>query len=151
MIINMSLGKISFLNGIFFYACSYYFIKMHFEGEFMRMKGLLLLKSVFVAYIVTTGLLLLLAFGLYKFDLSEKVVQGSIIGIYVIATFIGGRIAGKLAKTKRFAWGILTGAFYFLIMFFVSFFIYQSSIWGEEMLLATSLCIGGGMLGAMIS
>ena len=117
----------------------------------MKRKGTLLLKSIFIAYIITILLLLLLALGLYKFDLSEKVVQAAIIGIYIIATFIGGQVAGKLAKTKRYIWGIASGGTYVIILLFVSVLIYHSPIWGREMLLSTSLCVGGGMVGAMVS
>ena len=54
-----------------------------------------LLRVLLFSYLITGFLLLLLAFLLYRVGLSEKVVTISIIGIYVIATFLAGFLAGK--------------------------------------------------------
>ena len=45
-------------------------------------------------------LLLLLAFMLYRFGLSEKVVSLCIIGIYIAVTFLTGVLSGRRAGRK---------------------------------------------------
>ena len=52
-------------------------------------------------YIVTGVLLLLLAFLMYRVDLSEPVVNGALIAIYIIAGFFGGFLIGKKAGAKK--------------------------------------------------
>ena len=61
-------------------------------------------------YIITGMLLLLLAFLMYKLDLTEPVVNGAIIAIYIIAGFLGGFLMGKKAGVKKYLWGLLMGA-----------------------------------------
>lgn len=108
-------------------------------------------KSLLAAYIITTLSLLMLAFGLYKFDLTEQTIQGGIIAIYVLSAFIGGRVAGKLRKTRRFIWGFASGLCYFLMLMLISFLVYHSVQTGMESVLNLLLCALGGMLGGMTS
>lgn len=110
-----------------------------------------ILKSLILAYLTTIVSLLILAFGLYKFDLSEDVVQGGITAIYVLSAFIGGRVVGKLAKARRFFWGMIVGALYFLLLLLISLLVYRSAAFGEQMMVSLLLCLAGGMLGGMIS
>ena len=53
---------------------------------------------------------------LYKMQLSESVVSVGIVVIYVLSGFLGGFLSGKVMKTRRFLWGMLMGAAYFLIL-----------------------------------
>ena len=84
-------------------------------------KVIFVLKCMLAAYLVTAGLLLLLALMLYRFGLSEKVVSVCIILIYIVVTFLAGFIAGKRAGEKKFIWGLAMGCTYFLILTAVSF------------------------------
>ena len=63
-----------------------------------------LLKSLLFSYILTAGLLLLLAFFLFKMELSERPVAIAIIAIYVIATLFAGFVTGKRACGRN-DWG----------------------------------------------
>ncbi|MEE1086644.1 MAG: TIGR04086 family membrane protein [Schaedlerella sp.] len=111
-----------------------------------------ILKSLLCAYIVTGIFLLLLALLLYKMNLNEsKVTIGIILG-YVISTFAGGFAAGKMAKARKFLWGLITGITYFIVLFIVSFVLYRE-LQGNGINVMTTflLCAGGGMLGGMIS
>lgn len=112
----------------------------------------ILIRTIFTAYILTAVFLLLLAFGLYKFHLSESQVNLGINIIYIAACFIGGVLAGKAAKVKRFLWGFFSGAIYFLILLAVSFLI-NKNIGGDmnELLLIFAMCAGSGTIGGMIS
>ncbi len=110
------------------------------------------LKCMLAAYLLTAGLLLLLALMLYRFGLSEKVVSICIIVIYIAVTFLAGVIAGKRAGERRFLWGLAMGCLYFLILTAVSFIV-NRRVDGDIGNLVTVflLCAGSGMLGGMIS
>ena len=113
---------------------------------------LFLLKCLLFAYIVTVVLLAVLAFLLYKLGLGEKFVSGAIIAIYVLATVLGGFIAGRRMRNRRFLWGLLVGAAYFVILAVVSIVFDQGRIQvGRSFFTTLVLCAGGGMLGGMIS
>ncbi len=111
-----------------------------------------ILKCLLISYLFTTGLLLLLALMLYKFELSEKIVSICIIGIYILVTFLAGFLAGKREGSRKFLWGLLMGALYFAILAVVS--IVTSQGIGEisgNFVTVLILCCGSGMLGGMIS
>ena len=111
-----------------------------------------LLKALLAAYILTGILLMLLAFLVYRFYLSEEIVTGAIIGIYVISTFVGGLIMGKLAKVRKFFWGLMMGIFYFALLLLITLGIYRTlEGTGANALTTFLLCAGGGMLGGMLS
>ena len=112
----------------------------------------ILLRTTLIAYILTAILLLLLAFGLYKFHLSESQVSLGVNAIYVITCFIAGIIAGKSAKVRRFLWGFASGAIYYIILLAVSFLINkQLNASTQELALILAMCAGSATLGGMIS
>lgn len=112
----------------------------------------LILKSLLCAYIVTGIFLLLLTLLLFKMNLDEGKISAGITLVYVISTFSGGFVAGKLAKVKRFLWGAATGITYFILLLFISLVLYRS-FQDNVMNIFTTLCLcmGGGMLGGMVS
>ena len=63
------------------------------KKELYMEKAVFIIKCMLGAYILTAGLLLLLAFILYRFGLSEKVVSVCIIAIYIVVTFLAGLLA----------------------------------------------------------
>lgn len=110
-----------------------------------------LLKCLLFSYILTGGLLLLLALFLYRFGLSEKMVSIAIIAIYVAATFLAGLIAGKRMQSRKFLWGLLEGSAYFLVLVAVSLIVNHSiSDVANGFFTTLILCAGGGMLGGML-
>ena len=111
-----------------------------------------LLKSLLFSYILTVLMLGVLAFLLYKLQLGEKAVNMAIIVIYVAATALGGFLAGKRMKSRRFLWGLLLGGAYFLILTAVSLIVGKGNIqMGSSFFTPLVLCAGGGMLGGMLS
>lgn len=111
-----------------------------------------LLKSLLFSYILTGFFLVLLSFLLYKLGLGEKVVAVAIIAIYVAATFFAGFMAGKKAQSRKFLWGLLEGAAYFLILAVISAFAGEEGItFGKSFFTTLIICTGGGMLGGMLS
>lgn len=115
-------------------------------------KGIRIIKGLVISYLLTGGCLLILALLLYRFHLSEKIVSIGIIVIYVCASFMTGIYNGKYMEKRRFLWGLLGGAAYFLILLAVSIIVDQDS---ENMLqqgvTVFLLCIGAGMLGGMLA
>ena len=111
-----------------------------------------MLKALLCAYVVTGIMLLILTILLYKAGLSEENVNAGIILTYVISTFAGGFVIGKLTGVKKFLWGLLAGILYFVLLLLISLGVYHS-VQGELMNLLTTflLCAGGGMLGGMVS
>lgn len=111
-----------------------------------------LLKSLLFSYILTAGLLLILAFLLYKMQLSEQPVAIAIVVIYVLATLFAGFITGKKMKSRKFLWGLMMGAAYFIVLALVSLAVKQSpEALGNSFFTTMFLCAGGGMLGGMLS
>lgn len=113
---------------------------------------LFLLKSLLFSYILTGGLLLLLALVLYKAGLSQKAVSICIIVIYVLATFFAGFVTGKKLKSRKFLWGALMGLLYFLVLAAVSLAVNREpGVLSGSFATTLVLCGGGGMLGGMFS
>ena len=108
-----------------------------------------LVKALMLSYFLT--MLMLLSFGLYKFDLSEKTVRIGILAVYIISTFAGGFAMGKMGKTRKFLRGFMLGMLYFLLLLAISAGIYRSVQGGMQMMIAWILCGAGGMLGGMVS
>lgn len=115
-------------------------------------KVMWMLKSLLASYIVTGLLLLGLTFLVYKFELDEQLVVGGIVAIYVISTFTGGYIIGKLTRVRKFIWGTIIGAIYFALLFLISYGVYREfNTNGLSAVTTAILCIGGGTLGGMLS
>lgn len=111
-----------------------------------------ILKNLLISYLLTAGLLLLLSLLLYRFGLSEKLVAMGITAIYVIATFLAGFLAGKREQTRRFLWGLLMGALYFVLLTAISLVVDSNAVeLGSGFFTTLILCCAGGMLGGMLS
>ena len=118
----------------------------HYQGAAMR-----LLKALLAAYIVTGGLLLLLALLLYKLRLSESVINLSITAIYLIACFLAGFLMGKMMKTRKYLWGAAGGLLYFTLLALISLAARQRSAEASSFITTLLLCTAGGTLGGMLS
>ncbi len=118
----------------------------HYQGAAMR-----LLKALLAAYIVTGGLLLLLALLLYKLRLSESVINLSITAIYLIACFLTGFLMGKMMKTRKYLWGAAGGLLYFALLALISLAARQGSAEASSFITTLLLCTAGGTLGGMLS
>ena len=112
----------------------------------------ILIRTTFVTYVLTAVFLLILAFSLYQFHLSEGQVHLGVNAIYIASCFIGGILAGKAARVRRFVWGLITGSVYFLVLFAASWLIHKgigSSV--QELALIYAMCAGSGTVGGMVS
>lgn len=121
-------------------------------GKGIEQVSVRILKSLLCAYAATGIMLLILTLLLYKAGLSEENVNAGIILTYIISTFAGGFVIGKLMGVRKFLWGLLTGVLYSVLLLLISLGVYHS-VQGEPVNLLTTflLCAGGGMLGGMVS
>ena len=111
-----------------------------------------IVKALLAAYVVTGILLVILALALYKFELNEGAVTAGVTAVYLISTFTGGLVVGKLAKVRRFLWGIVLGILYFALLLLVTVGIYRTfHVSSTEILVTFALCADGRMAGGMIS
>ena len=118
----------------------------------MGRKVMWALKALLVSYLVTVVLLMILTLLMYKFEFGEKVISTGIIAIYVLSTLTGGILIGKMSGRRRFLWGIGLGVLYFLLLLLITFGIYRTVNVDMTGFVSTwILCIGGGMIGGMIS
>ena len=111
-----------------------------------------LLVVLFVMYVISALLLLFLALLLYKMELGEAAVKIAVIVIYIVTGLLGGILAGKKIKDKKFLWGFAVGTFYFLILFCTSLFLKRGAdIELVKTVTTFILCACAGMAGGMIS
>jgi len=115
-------------------------------------KVMWMLKALLASYIITGILLLILTLLMYKIELNEKAVAAAIIAVYLVSTLIGGIIVGKLARVRRFLWGIGLGVTYFGLLLLITLGVYRTVNGDAANLLTTFiLCAGGGMMGGILS
>lgn len=112
---------------------------------------LVILRAILAAYILTGLMLLLLAFLLFQFELDAAKTAIGIIIIYILASFTGGFISGKGSESRKFLWGLLTGAAYFLILLAISVLAGKDMALSKQTLTTFLMCLGGGMLGGMLA
>lgn len=116
----------------------------------MKMKTFL--QSLLFAYAMTGILLFLLAFLVFKFEWKEIHVRAGILIVYVFASLLGGRMAGKMARKNRVTAGGLTGILYFVLLVLVSCAVRGGMDMTVPYLFTTfSMCLGGGLLGGISS
>ncbi len=109
-------------------------------------------KILLVVYAVTAILLFFTALLMKKFQWDQAVTSIAISISYIVSCFIGGFLMGKVQRTKKFIWGILMGLVYIIIMLMISMAVkhgLHSTM--SEFIINLLLCLGGGMLGGMIS
>lgn len=117
-----------------------------------NMQVMWILKALLACYTVTGGLLLLVSFLLYKFDLNEQIVMAGIVSIYVVSTIVGGYIAGKIKRQKKGLWGGIIGVLYFTLLVIISYGVHrQIGQQGVGIITTALLSVGGGMLGGMVA
>ena len=109
-------------------------------------------KILLVMYAVTALLLFLLAVLVQKLGWENSAISIGISVVYVISCFLGGFLAGKVQKTKKFIWGILMGLIYVLIMLVITMIVKRGLGGGtSDFAINLLLCLGGGMIGGMVS
>lgn len=111
-----------------------------------------IVAALLIMYLLSGILLLLLAFLLFKMELSEMFVKAAVIVIYVVTGLVGGIFVGKRLKDRKFLWGLLTGSIYFLLLVIFSAFFHQGfQIEADKVITTWILCGASAMAGGMIS
>lgn len=122
------------------------------EDIIMKKIGLTLLKETLIQFIISAILMAIAAFIVLQLSPSHYIIKGIIIGIYVISTFTGGMIMGKVMENRKFLWGMLAGIVYVCIIMAVSLIANKGLNQGDiGIVSAVSSCILGGTLGGMVS
>ena len=118
----------------------------------MKTKSWQLIRTLIIAYLFTAVLLTTLTFLLYKFRLPESQITIGINAVYVLSCLLGGLLAGKAMKTRRFLWGLVTGLLYFVFLLLMSY-IQNQAILSDltHILTVFAMCTLSGMAGGMIS
>ena len=113
-------------------------------------QSLKMMRALLVSYVVTALFLLLTAALVYRAGLDESKVQIAVILIYIVSCFLGGFLAGKMMKTRKFLWGGLLGFLYFAVMLLVSVAVNQE--FGDAVtgvMKTFVICTVSGMAGGM--
>ncbi|MBT9776391.1 TIGR04086 family membrane protein [Clostridium sp. MCC353] len=110
------------------------------------------LRSLLFSYLLTGILLVVSAFALYKLRLKESQVVIAVNAIYIITCLFGGFLMGKGIRQRRFFWGFILGALYFLVLFLVSM-VMGKGLNGNITQIGTTLaiCALSGTVGGMMS
>jgi putative membrane protein (TIGR04086 family) len=118
----------------------------------MRIKWIQIGRSVLVTYVLSFILLLLFTVLVYQLQLNDTFIRGGVYVIYLIAGIAGGFLTGKQIRHRRLVWGILTAGLYCVIWLLPALFQGQTAtdIFSIFPILA-GLCIGGGILGSILS
>lgn len=109
-------------------------------------------KIMLVMYGLTAVLLCLLAVLMRHFQMESKAVTAGICAVYLLSCFPGGFFAGKVQKSRKFLWGLFMGLGYIVIMSGITLLVKRGFSPGMSgFFLNLLLCLGGGMLGGMLS
>ena len=118
----------------------------------MGKKFLTVLKVLALAYVLTTLLMLLSAFLMYKLKLSSEQSRLFVMVIYGVTTIISGLIYGKIKGNKRLLNGAFMGLMYFAVLLLLSFIINRGfSDTVQENIISLIICVAGGSIGGIIS
>jgi len=111
-----------------------------------------IVRTLLFTYLLSIILLLAMTFLLYKFRLAESQITIGIYATYVLSCLLGGFLAGKAMKTRRFFWGLLNGILYFAILFLMSS-LQDQAITADftKLLIILGICAGSGMFGGILS
>lgn len=115
-------------------------------------RGTILVKALFISYVITGIILLILAFIMYKAEPPNMFISAGVVFAYIFSAFVGGMIVGKRTQEKRFLWGIISGVLYFSIIFAVSILMNKDIVSQLGSTITVFITCGfGGMLGGMLS
>ena len=83
--------------------------------------------ALLIGFIITCVGVVILAFCLFLFPISEEMVEGGVLIIYMVSCYTAGLIIGKKQKNKRFLWGMCIGIMYYSLLNLTAYFVIGSS------------------------
>ena len=109
-------------------------------------------KALVVSVLVTAVGIALLSALAYFFRLDDGKINAGIVVVHILSCFAGGFLAGKKIREKKYLWGLLAGALYFVILLIISVAMAgEDGVSVTRYLTTILICLGSGMLGGMIS
>ena len=109
------------------------------------------LRVIVAAFIITGALLFLLAFILFKWEVSETLMTAGTLVIYILSCFLAGFLIGKSGRKHGVCWGMLAGATYYLILLLISLFASEpGNASATTIFINLLICTASGMIGAMV-
>lgn len=118
----------------------------------MKQTGIYLCKGLLFSSLLMTLFLLLLAFLMMQTGWNDSVMFPLLITSFCLSSFIGGRYFAKHAQSRRFLWGILFGAVFFLLYLLVSYALSPQEAFFSDNTSMFLLCsLGLGCVGGMLS
>ena len=116
------------------------------------LKPKILLRSLLFSYVLSALLLLGISYAQYRFRLKESQIQAAVTLVYILSSTLGGFIAGKSVRRQRFFCGLFAGLAYVLVLLFVSVLLGKGIHTAYTQLLRIAgMCLGGGVLGGILS
>ena len=110
-----------------------------------------MLKILLAMYLVSGLLLVILTVLVSRLEQEELVANVGVIVVYVVSCALGGFLAGRMRGERKFLWGMLLGAVYFVILPAVSLVISGGELPDWMHLVTTmAICAGSGMAGGML-
>ncbi len=118
----------------------------------MNTKIIYLIRTIILCFLISFLLISLAAIILWKTNLSASQMQPGIYAIYAISCLFGGFFAGRKLQEKRVLWGVILGLIYFLFLIILSaLLLHTVPVLSAKALITLTLCILGGIIGAVIS
>lgn len=115
-------------------------------------RGTVLVKALFISYVITGVILFILACIMYKAEPPNMFISAGVVFSYIFSAFVGGMIVGKKTQERRFLWGIISGMLYFAIIFAISILMNKDIVSQIGSTITVFITCGfGGMLGGMLS
>ena len=108
--------------------------------------------SILVGFAITCVGVIILALCLLLLSLSEEMIDGGILILYILSCFMAGFVIGKRRKTRRFLWGIFIGIMYYSLLFAATFFVVSSTDANiYDVVTSLLVCCGSAAFGGMLS
>lgn len=115
-------------------------------------KIIVVLKNLFLSYIVTFLMLVVLAFIAYRWEIKDKTISLTLVATYIISTLLGGFLTGKKIKEKKFLWGMGLAVAYLILFSALAIGFHGISDFATVNTVTTILlCLASGTLGGMLS
>ena len=113
-------------------------------GSFFVILGIMFLCSML--------LLAILSLLLWRMDGGSSLLSGGVIAVYILTNILGGFLTGKMMGQQKFFWGMLMGAVYFAILFFIGVCLMGTKISGNMQLISGAMvCVISAMIGGMLA
>ena len=105
---------------------------------------------ILLTQIMLTTVILFVSSGIiWKYAYDEKAISAVVTGTYIVVNILGGIIAGKLFKKKKFLWGLAAGVIYFSVLLLFGIFIFKTGTPGINVVGNALICAVSGMTGGM--